>query len=163
MKKYNRRYLIKSAKWCFGLALPVSCLFLIISFFADVVEYDLLVSLVPLFVALIVWAFLACSTIRVNYMFERQTIGLRLCFDDSNVRKISRSSTIYLTDDWLIASGRLVLHRNYINSISVRNENKYNSNGGYYVCFDCVNSKRYKLFIPSISEYKEIRKWYNGV
>ncbi len=162
MKKYNLLYLKRTAIYCFGMGVPICCLFFFVSLFADSLENDLLISFYPLLVSFVIWCGLAIRVPLAQKVLYSQIKNLNLSFDDSNAEKISPSSLIYLSDDWLIASGTLYLHKDFINSISVRSQNKYNSMGGYYCIIFCKNGKKYKLFVSSTSDYKAIKNWYKN-
>lgn len=160
MKKYNLLYLKRIAIYCFGLGIPICCLFFCVSLFEDVIENDLLISFYPLLISFLVWCIFALRIPFAQKLLSSQIKMLGTIFDDSNSEKIAPTSLIYLSDNWLIASGTLMLHKNFINNISVRPQNKYNSMGGYYCIIKCINGKKYKLFVPSTSEYKTIKKWH---
>lgn len=162
MKQYNLLYLKRTAIYCFGMGVPICCLFFVVSLFADSLENDLLFSFYPLLVSFVIWCGFAIRVPLAQKMLKSQIKKLNISFDDSNAEKISLSSLIYLSDNWLIASGTLYLYKDFIRGISVRPQNKRNSMGGYYCIIKCKNGKKYKLFVPSTTDYKVIKNWYKN-
>lgn len=162
MKKYTVLYLKRTAVYCFGIGVPICCLFFFVSLFADSLKNDLLISFYPLLVSFVIWCGSAIRVPLAQKLLYSQIKTLNVSFDDSNAEKTTLSSLTYLSDNWLIASGTLYLHKDFINKISVKSENKRNSMGGYYCIIKCKNGKKYNLFVPSINEYKTIKNWHKN-
>lgn len=160
MKKYNIRYLKRVAIYCFGIGISICCLFLVVSLFTKVTKENLWASIYPLLVSFIIWCIFAIRIVWTNNLLHIQNKLLNVTFNDNGAYKISHNSLVYVSDNWLIASGTLVLHKDFIKSISVKPENKHNNMGGYYCVIKCKNEKKYKLFLPSTSECQTIKRWY---
>ncbi len=159
MKKYNLLYLKKTALLIFGISAPISILFFIVALFADVLPYDLLMSLAPLCIGLLIWALHLLRILFAKKLSDKQTALLGISFDDTHATALYPSSTIFLTSGWFIASGRLYLHREFIKSVSIQ-AHKTNMGNNYYCVFQCKD-KSHRIHVDSLSSAKKIKNWFD--
>ncbi len=160
MKKYNILYAKKTAKLIFGISAPISVLFFIVALFADVLEYDLLLSLLPIVTGLFLWVLNLLRIPSAIRLFKRQATQLKVAFDDSNAKPLYPSSNIFLSDSWFIASGKLYLHKTFIQSITIK-ARKTNQGNDYDCVFKCLDGT-HKLHVGSSSSAKEIKRWFGA-
>ncbi|MBQ7354747.1 MAG: hypothetical protein IJW62_04420 [Clostridia bacterium] len=160
-KPYILRYFKSTALLCLGIALPISLLLLISALIADVLAYDIYISLIPIAIAIIITGISMLKILSGKRLVSIQENALHTVFNDNNAKEVAPHSLIYLSDDWLIVSGRYAFHRHYISAISVKPQNKYNTLGGYYCMIRCKNERTYRVFVRSTSDSKEIKSWYN--
>ena len=157
MKKYNILYAKKTAVWFFSIFASISLLFLIVALFADSLSYDLLVSLVFLFIGLLLWAL---NLLRIPFairLFKVQATQLNVTFDDSDAKALYPSSMIFLTNSWFIASGRLYLHKDFIQSMTVKT--RKSAKGNDYYCVFKSNDGTHTIHVDSSSSAKKIKNW----
>ena len=158
MKKYNILYSKKMVGLCFGIAIPIWLIILIASLFSDILSYDILISFMPLAIALIIWLISLLRIVFAKRLFHEQIRKLNVQFEDNDVKCIVLSY-LYVSHDWLIFCGKFFLHRNFIVSISIKP--KTTSMGNDYVCvIKCINDKIYKVHLPSKSDGKAIQNWF---
>lgn len=163
MKKYDLLYIRKMVDISIIIFLPIMTLFVFVSLSADVLANDLLLSiLLPVGCVLAVLCFVLFQVMIERIILKRQILAYHVDFCDHNARQIAARSLIFLCDEWIIWSGRMVLHKDYILSISIKPENKYNSMGGYYCLCKCRDHKQYRIFVPSTTEAKEIKHWHKN-
>lgn len=163
MKKYDLLYIRKMVGLSIIIFLPIMLLFILVSLVYDVLANDLLISvLLPLGSVLAVLCYALFRIIIGRIVLKRQMLAYHVDFCNCNARKLAARSLIFLCDEWIIWSGRMVLHKDYILSISIKPENKYNSTGGYYCLCKCRDHKQYRIFVPSTTEAKEIKRWHKN-
>jgi len=160
-KKYILLYVKRVFCLVFGVALATAVPLLLASLFADAWENDILFSLyIPFLMAVIVLPIPLLYIPFGIYVQRLQEKTLAVAFSDSNAQRLYPRSYVFLSDDWVIWAGRLVLHRAFIRSITVRRERPRQSRGGYYCICKCMNGKQYRIFVASTSEVKKIKQWY---
>ena len=163
LKKYDLLFIQKTFGLSIIIFLPIMLLLILFSLVYDVLANDLLISvLLPLGSVLAVLCYAFFRIIIERTILKRQMLAYRVVFCDHNVRQLAARSLIFLCDEWIIWSGRMVLHKDYILSISIKPENKYNSMGGYYRLCKCRDHKQYRIFVPSTTEAKEIKRWHKN-
>lgn len=163
MKKYTLLYFTRIAKYCIFIGTPIFLLLFITALCFDVLENDILVAFIfPLVCALMVWLEVVLRFVWGYQLYKKQVKLLNMEFNDKNAERIAPKSLIFLSEQWLICSGRFVICKDFIKSISIRNQNSRNSMGGYYCVLKCVDNKCYRVFVPSKAEGKQIVNWRKG-
>ena len=160
MKKYNLLYARKTAILILGIFIPLGVLFFLIWLAFDSTVEDLVtifVSLGFMVVAVCLW----CA-IRMLYavtLYRKQLKTLRVAPPDGTAKPLYPSSLIFLSASWLIIAGKLYLHRDFIQGISVKTR-KTSKGNDYFCVFRCLD-RTVKTHIPSASEAKKIKKWFD--
>ena len=158
MKKYNLLYAKKTAIWIFSIFAAISVFFLAVVLFSDEVEYDLLI---PLFILLIGAGIWILSLLKISFavkLLNKQIKELSLPFDDSGAQPLNLSSTIFLSKEWFIASGRLYLHKDFISGVAIK-VRKTGRGNDYFCVFKCKD-KCHTLHVASSTDAKRIQKWF---
>jgi len=158
MKKYNILYAKRTARLVLIISAPISILFFTVSLFYNVLEYDILFSFFPILIGLFLWTFNLLHISSAIKLFRLQATQLNVVFDDTNARALYPSSTIFLSDSWFIASGQLYLHKNFIQSITIKTR-KTNRGNNYYCAFKCLD-KTHTIHVDSSASAKWIKCWF---
>ncbi len=161
-KRYNLIYLKKSITLCFCLNLPVVLLFFVVMLFNDAIsvfEEVLLVASIAILPPMLVGV---NGIIRFNSakrLFETQNKqqGLRLDLNDAEQLCENGLSPIFVTENVIIFCGKLVLHRDFIKSHTVRVIGKADKTR--YLVFRCANGKKYSVFAAGTSTVKKVKEW----
>lgn len=170
MKKYNLIYAKNTFFMCFLISLLVAVPFLVVSFFFDAVENDILYSLYCLLAGVAVWLLLLLRIPFAYMILRRQEKMLGIKFDDRSVKPLypsavamSANSLIYMSDEWLIFAGTSAFCRNYIEKFTVKSKKRKNHIHYYHLCiiFGKDQKKYYKL-LDSASTAKRVREWYGN-
>lgn len=159
MKKYNILYAKATAVWIIGFSALVGALLFIVSLFADVLEYDMVVPFVVLLTGTIIWIINLSRIIFAAKLLKTQKNDLKVQFDDRGATALSPRSAVYLSDSWLIVSGRLYLHIDFIESASIK-YSKNSMGNDCYCQFKCKDRSR-KVHMDSVSNARRIKKWYD--
>ena len=159
MKKYNLLYAKQCALLIFGISAPISILFFLVALFSDVLAYDLVLSAIPLTVGLLIWAIALLRIPFANKLLYLQTKLLNIALDDTHATALSPSSAIFLSPCWFIASGRLYLHRDFIQSVRI--QARKTNMGNDYDCLFACKDKTYRLRVSSLSDAKKIKNWFD--
>ena len=162
MKKYNLKYIQRTAALCFGTTLPICIIFFIVSFFVDNTEYAITASLFTLMIALICWILLLLRLPFAIWLFNYQIKTLNIVFDDESAKVVSKGSGIYLSDNWFIYPGVLILHKDFIISVPIKTR-RHRHHLIYYLNFKCINDKKYTIPIYVASDAKKIKAWFKQI
>ena len=112
MKKYTLLYFTRIAKYCIFIGTPIFLLLFITALCFDVLENDILVAFIfPLVCALMVWLEVVLRFVWGYQLYKKQVKLLNMEFNDKNAERIAPKSLIFLSEQWLICSGRFVILR----------------------------------------------------
>ena len=159
MKKLNWLYAKKTGIFCFGLSAFTSVIFLIVAFIYDNIEHGVLFSLCWVLVGFVVWLLLLLPIPYANYLLRQQTEALNVKFDELQLKGLYQTSLIFISSDWLVFCGRFVFHREFIDSITIR-DRKHRTHHQYYCVIKCKNGKQYTIFAAGISSARKVRDWF---
>lgn len=159
MKNLNWLYAKKTGIFCFGLSAFTSVIFLIVALIYDNIEHDVLFSICWLLVGFVVWLLLLLPIPYANNLLRQQTEALNVKFDEFQLKSIYPASLIFTSSDWLVFCGRFVFHREFIDSIAIR-DRKYKTHHQYYCIIKCKNGKQYTKFADGISSARKVRDWF---
>lgn len=142
-------------------AAPIGLLIVVISLFFDVVWYDTLLGVcIPLVCVMLAGLYVGLRLIWERSLIQKQRDRYGLSIQIDNAERINAGSMVFLNDDCLIWSGRLVLHRAFISDIAVFCRARSKPQDGYSCQCRCVNGHTYCVFVPSADEAREIKKWH---
>ena len=158
MKKYNLLYAKKTAIWIFSIFAAVIILFFVVALFNNAGEYTLLIPLLQMLLGVVIWLFFLLKIPFAVKLLNKQIKELSLSFDDSGAQPLNPSSTIFLSKEWFIASGRLYLHKDFISGVSIK-VRKTGRGNDYFCVFKCKD-KRHTLHVYSSTDAKRIQKWF---
>ena len=158
MEKYTRlflkyRLLITSLSGTFFFLL----FFFVLLFHKDAVYPPTFALLV--YVPFLIWYGIdVLLTIRFQKLIRYQEKHLNVVFDDTNAVPLFPKSLTYLSDSWLIFSGKEAFHKQYIERILV--ETIHNSMGhDYKVNIMTLEGKAYTKAVDSYTSAEMIKKW----
>ena len=161
MKKYNLLYARKTAILTLCIFIPLGVLYFLIWLAFDSPTEDLItifVSLGFMLAAVCLWC--AIRMLYATVLYRKQIDTLRVAPPDGTAKPLYPSSLIFLSESWLIMAGKLYLHRDFIQQVSVKI--RRTSKGNDYFCvFRCLD-RTVKTHIPSASEAKKIKKWFDA-
>lgn len=160
MKKYNFLYARKTAILIFGIFIPLGLLFFLIWLAFDSTVEDLVTIFVSLgFMVAAVCLWCATRMLCAVRLYRKQLKTLRVAPPDGTAKPLYPSSLIFLSASWLIIVGKLYLHRDFIQRVSVKV--RRTSKGNDYFCvFRCLD-QTVEIHIPSVSEAKKNKKWFD--
>lgn len=156
IEKYIKLYLKRNIWLGSVCATIVAIPMLITSLIYDVLEYDLLISLIPFPIAVIVVLFCSLPIPRFRKMIQEQETLYGTAFNDADVEHLE--TTLYIAKDWLIWAGVSAFHRKHIKEIShkLRHGRPGTSNEVRIVT---VDNKKYTTWCLSASHVKNIKSW----
>ena len=160
MRKYNLLYMKRVAVWVAAISISLTLLFLIVALISHTLPSQLLACLSPLSVGVIVWAASLSRMPFAHRLVNEQKGVLGVEFDDTGAAPLYPKSGVFLSDNWLIASGRLYLHRAFIQSVSVR-ARPFKGRKDYYCLFKCRGGD-HKLFVDSSASAQKIKAWFDA-
>lgn len=97
-------------------------------------------------------------TIRFQKLIRYQEKRLNVVFDDANAVPLFPKSLTYLSNSWLIFSGKEAFHKLYIERISIKTI--HTSMGNYYkVSIITLKGNTYTKAVDSYTSAKMIKKW----
>ena len=159
LKKYNVFYIKRTALWILTSFSVAGILMFVLALVTDASRRDQLIVLAFIPLGWILWVFSILSVPYATRLCRRQTKQLSIPFDDQGAIPMHPTSMTFLSEDWLIASGRLYLHRNFIRSITV--EVRKTARGATYTCLFHCNSGLYKI-TGNASDAEAIQAWHNA-
>ena len=160
MRKYNLLYMKRVAAWVAAISISLTLLFLIVALISHTLPSQLLTCLSPLSVGVIVWAASLSRMPFAHQLVNEQRKALGVDFDDAGAKPLYPSSGIYLSDTWLIASGRLYLHRNFILNVVIE-ARPFKGRKDYYCLFKCRDGD-HRLPVDSSVSAKKIKDWVDA-
>ncbi len=168
MKKYNVMYLKKAIQICFCLSLPIAVLFLVFAISGGenlaVFEIMAMVAVTAFAPPALLALYMAWRLQQINRMVEIQENQFGLQFPAADAKCLSQNAMppVYATQDVLIISGQLTLHRAFIKAW--KSTGQHYSKGAQYVFrFACANGKTYRATLSDTGSVKAIRKWAASV
>ena len=153
---FFRRLLKKSMLICAIPAVPI----IIASLFYDVYPCDLLWG-VLLFViaeaAVLIFWFLSLL-FREHRLLKAQA-DLGLIFPNAPMEHLAHEPTYFADPDWIVLAGKVVFHRSFLKSVTVRST-RTNSGSDYCVVFLCESGESCRVHVYGSSAAEAVRKWY---
>ena len=161
MKKYNLIFIRKTVILTLGIFVPLFALFFLVWLAFDSPMEDLITILVSLGIMVAaVWLWCTIRMLCAAILYRKQLIFLHISSFDGKAKPLYPSSIIFLSESWLVIAGRLYLHRDFVKSVSVKSRRTRMGNE-YFCVFQCVDTTR-KCHIPSASDAKKIKKWFDA-
>lgn len=160
MKKYNLLFIRHVAVFVGVISLSLSLLLFVVALIFDTLKSQFLACLYPLFIGALVWAASLARMPRAWRLVKAQKATLGVEFDDTGATPLYPKSGIFLCDTWLIAAGRLYLHRDFIQGVSVR-ARPWKGRKDYYCLFRCRDGD-HRLFVDSSASAKKIKAWFEA-
>lgn len=153
---YVRRNLI-AALLCAGIAVA---LMLVASLTNDAVPNDILISLIPLPIALCWFLLSLIPIIGFRKMIKQQEKQYGICFEDAEV--IHLENGLYLSRNWLIVVGRCGLYKKHIRKMK---QKFIVEKGGsvYRIRILVEGDRRYTIRCRNEANVKKIRNWAKKV
>ncbi len=114
------------------------------------------------FVPMLIWFCIdILLTIRFQRLIRYQEEYLNVVFNDINAVPLFPKSMTYLSDDWLIFSGKLAFHSQYIESISIIAS--WTSMGkDYKLKIQTCTGKTYMKSVDSYRNAIKIKHWFEN-
>ncbi len=164
MEKYNNLYIKYISSLSFGIALPITLILNLSAIIFKSFDTEAFIfSFFPLMVAVLITAnaFLRIAYLK-NLLKEQEKTGF--IFDDFGAYPIYKKSIIFVSENWVIISGRLAFHKKFIKRIVIRKEMNNNTSGcPYALLFECINGEIYRYKLTSYSDGKVIKEWFNKI
>ena len=160
MRKYNLLYVKRVAAWVAVISISLTLLFLIAALISRTLQTQFLTCLSPISVGMIVWAASLSRMPFANRLVNEQKGVLGVDFDDTGAAPLYPKSGIFLSDNWLIASGRLYLHRNFILNVAIE-ARPFKGRKDYYCLFKCRDGD-HRLPVDSSVSAKKIKDWVDA-
>ena len=160
MEKYNLLYARKTAILTLCIFIPLGVLFFLIWLAFDSPTEDLITILVSLGIMVAaVWLWCAIRMLYAAILYRKQLNSLHVSSLDEKAKPLYPSSMIFLSESWLVIAGKLYLHRDFVKSVSVKSRRTRMGND-YFCVFRCLD-RIVKTHIPSASEAKKIKVWFD--
>lgn len=156
-EKYIRIYMKRNLRLAFFAAFLCFVPLFIVSLAFDVLSYDIIVSFVPFFIALLCVAFSYIYTFRFRKMISEQETMFSVDFDDTSAQHLE--TTIYLSKDWLIHAGSAALYKGNVKSVTSKSQQGLRGGSSNRVMLKTVDGRRYVIWVLSSSNVKRIKKW----
>ncbi len=156
---FLRRLLKESLLICAIPAVPL----IIVSLFWDNDPYDLLVSVlvfvIPESAILIIW-FLSLP-LREHRLLKAQA-ELGLIFPNAPMERLAHEPTYFADPDWIVLAGKVIFHRSFLRSVTVRRTSTKIGGGNYQytVVFLCESGESCRVKVYCSSAAEAVRKWY---
>lgn len=161
MKKYNLIFIRKTVILTLCFFVPLCILFFLVWLAFDSPMEDLITIFVSLGIMVAaVWLWCAIRMLYAAILYRKQLNSLHISSLDEKAKPLYPSSIIFLSESWLIIAGKLYLHRDFVKSVSVKSRRTRMGNE-YFCVFKCVDTTR-KCHIPSASDAKKIKKWFDA-
>ena len=149
---YVRRNLIATLL-CAGIAVA---LMLIVSLINDAVPNDILISLIPVPIALCWFLLSLIPTIGFRRMIKQQEKQYGVCFEDAEVKHLENG--LYLSRNWLIVAGRYGLYKKHIRKM--KQEFIVEKGGSVYrIRILVAGDRRYSIRCRNEANVKKVRNW----
>ncbi len=114
------------------------------------------------YVPFVIWFGIdALLTVRFREMIRRQEERLNIGFDDTGSEPLFPGSTTYLSDSWLIFSGKEAFHRLYIVKVSIKTVRTGMGND-YYLKITTLEEKTFAKAIDSCTNAKKVKFWFEN-
>ena len=161
IKDFISIYMKENAVLASIIVIPIAVLFFVVALFADALNYDMIIAVVPLIFGIcqIVFAFL--KTKHFKNMILTQEKELELSFEEEIFTPFYPKTLFYSSDSWIVKSGCWAFHRSVLQKISVTVVNEKTPTRHYIVKFYAKDRVVVDSNLKS-SEIKKIKKWYNG-
>ena len=160
MKKYDLIYMKRVAIFIGVISLLLTAVLMVVALVHDTLSSEFFTCLAPLLVGALVFALRLVRIPSAHRLAKEQIEALGVTFDDTNAKPLYPKSNIFLSDNWMIAGGRLYLHRDYIRRISVK-ARPWKTRKDYYLLIQCLDGQ-HKLFVDSSANAKKIKAWFDA-
>ena len=158
---FFRRLLKESTLICAIPAVPI----LIVSIFNNVYPHDLLWGVLLFVIAeaavLVTW-FLSLRLREHRLLKEQADLGL--IFPNAPMERLAHEPTYFADPDWIVLSGKVIFHRSFLKSVTVRRTSTRIGGGiyQYSVVFLCMNGESCRVHVYGSSAAKAVRAWFLG-
>ena len=98
-------------------------------------------------------------TVRFERLIRYQEKCFNIVFSDENATPLFPSSSTFLSDHWLIFSGKSAFYRQYIKKIKIKTK-RANGGNDYYLEIQTCDGKTYTKNPGSYTDAKKIRQWF---
>ena len=157
IEKYIRVYMKRNLLTAISCAILCFVPLFIVSLIYDVLSYDIVVSFVPFFIALLSVAFSYLYTFRFRRMISEQERTFSVAFDDTAAQHLE--TTIYLSNDWLIYAGSAAFYRGYVKSVTSKTMHALRGGSSNRVTLKTIDGRHYVIWALSSSVVKRIKEW----
>ena len=156
---FFRRLLKESMLICAISAVPI----MIVLLFCNVYPHDLLWGVLLFVIAeaavLIIW-FLSLL-FREHRLLKAQA-DLGLIFPNAPMEHLAHEPTYFADQDWIVLAGKVIFHRSFLKSVTVRRTSTKIGGGSYQysVVFLCESGESCRVHVYGSSAAEAVRKWY---
>lgn len=161
-----KRYIVRFLKTRFLVIFGVATLYYELSFF--ILLWCKTAVYAPPFalwtyVPALVWYLLdILLTFRFRQIIRYQERLFHVKFSDTNAAALYPESNTFLSDDWLIFSGKSAFCRKYIRRISIVAVRTNRGGNDYRLKLFTTDGKTYLHAIDSQTNANKIQRWYHG-
>lgn len=161
MKRYIVRFLKARFLVIFGVATLFYELFFYVLLWCKTAAFAP-PSVLWIYVPALAWYLLdILLTFRFRQIIRYQEHPFHVKFSDTNATALYPGSNTFLSDDWLIFSGRSAFYRQYIRRISIVTV-RTNMGNDYRLKLYTTDGKTYLRAMDSHTNAKKIQRWYHG-
>ena len=101
-------------------------------------------------------------TIRFRKLIRYQEEFLNISFNDQNAAPLLPRSLTYLSDDWVIFSGKTAFHREFIEKVTIRPKHASTGGNNYILKIKTRTGRSYKRVFGSHADARDIQHWFKN-
>ena len=159
MKKYTYIFLKNRLLIVFSAAALLFLLFFFVLLINKNAVYALPFALWVYVPAAVWYSIDILLSIRFQRMIRYQEQYFNVVFSDADSVPLFPGSITYLSDDWLIFSGKTAFYRKYVGKITVERVHT-NMGNDYYLKIQTCDGRTYTKAIDSYTNARKIQDWF---
>lgn len=101
-------------------------------------------------------------TIRFRKLIRYQEEFLNISFNDQNAAPLFPRFLTYLSDDWVIFSGKTAFHREFIEKVTIRPKHASTGGNNYILKIKTRTGRSYKRVFGSHADARDIQHWFKN-
>ena len=161
-KDFISIYMKENAVLASIIAIPIAVLFFVVALFADALNHDMVLAVVPLLFGMCCIGIVFLKTRYFKHLILTQEKGLEVSFEGEIFTPFYPKTLFYSSDSWIVKSGCWAFHRSFLQKISVTVVNEKSAARHYVVKFYATDGVVVVDNNLGIGEIKKIKKWHNG-